>query len=475
MALDYTMTRDAVNAAVQSDLLNANRIGQSAAQLGYLGADAFKELGLGQGGLFNFLKGRQNPFTQESIDTTPNTQFGDYGDVNPMDVPMDERVSFEDPNRVYDQPNMDILSQVPTHEAKQGLINSLTAEEGVSEEIPEVLDEIDAPVQEVSPEPTGAAAGGSIGSVNPDGSYEYIHPDGRIEVFQAGDQPGVDQGVAPQTLPQAPIGPINTALANEQGMGIVSTAPPISASNLQGVDSPGMPGDGQGFLPPEYGMTDEEWQNQQEEDFWNYGTPDDPRFQTIRWPNEDEFVTDSIKNDLINYMDWGWHDSPRGSDEGLTNEQTGSPLMDYLNKVKGLFNKGKAALGLGEEDPYKDFEFDESGGLISDTRYGGKTKEQLESGMFPNWQSNIKAGADGSFFSDEFSSFLPEARDSLRPTNAKQMDSFFGQGFSDLQPDFRLAFRKTAGRKLPNKYSTDPKVLEYLKSKGINPEDVIWE
>ena len=127
MALDYTMTRDAVNAAVQSDLLNANRIGQSAAQLGYLGADAFKELGLGQGGLFNFLKGRQNPFTQESIDTTPNTQFGDYGDVNPMDVPMDQRVSFEDPNRVYDQPNMDILSQVPTHEAKQGLINSLTA------------------------------------------------------------------------------------------------------------------------------------------------------------------------------------------------------------------------------------------------------------------------------------------------------------------------------------------------------------
>ena len=124
MALDYTMTRDAVNAAVQSDLLNANRIGQSAAQLGYLGADAFKELGLGQGGLFNLLKGRQNPFTQESVDTTPNTQFGNYGDVNPMDVPMDQRVSFEDPNRVYDQPNMDILSQVPTHEAKQGLINS---------------------------------------------------------------------------------------------------------------------------------------------------------------------------------------------------------------------------------------------------------------------------------------------------------------------------------------------------------------
>lgn len=462
MALDYTMTRDAVNAAVQSDLLNANRIGQSAAQLGYLGADAFKELGLGQGGLFNFLKGRQNPFTQESIDTTPNTQFGDYGDVNPMDVPMDQRVSFEDPNRVYDQPNMDILSQVPTHEAKQGLINSLTAEEGVSEEIPEVLDEIDAPVREVSPEPIGDAVGGSIGNVYDDGSYEYVFPDKSIEIFQAGEQPGANKGVTSQMLSQEPVdnsmsmGPIDTALSNEQGMGIVSTAPPISASNLQGVDSPGMPGDGQGFLPPEYGMTDEDFENQGLDMFWNTNA------SGTQIP--DESVTD-----------WGWHDSPRGSDEGSTNKQTGSPLMDYLNKVKGLFNKGKAALGLGEEDPYKGFEFDESGGLISGGIYGGKNKEQLESGMFPNWQSNIKAGADKGFFDEEFSKFLPEARDSLRPTNAKQIDSFFGQGFSDLQPDFRLAFRKTAGRKLPNKYSTDPKVLEYLNSKGINPEDVIWE
>ena len=468
MALDYTMTRDAVNAAVQSDLLNANRIGQSAAQLGYLGADAFKELGLGQGGLFNFLKGRQNPFTQESIDTTPNTQFGDYGDVNPMDVPMDQRVSFEDPNRVYDQPNMDILSQVPTHEAKQGLINSLTAEEGVSEEIPEVLDEIDAPVREVSPEPIGDAVGGSIGNVYDDGSYEYVFPDKSIEIFQAGEQPGANKGVTSQMLSQEPVdnsmsmGPIDTALSNEQGMGIVSTAPPISASNLQGVDSPGMPGDDQGT--EELGRLKDVMQT-------NVGIRNRnvPGFENV-----DQFgITDE---DFLNEgLDMLWNTNASGTPIPDANEQTGSPLMDYLNKVKGLFNKGKAALGLGEEDPYKGFEFDESGGLISGGIYGGKNKEQLESGMFPNWQSNIKAGADKGFFDEEFSKFLPEARDSLRPTNAKQIDSFFGQGFSDLQPDFRLAFRKTAGRKLPNKYSTDPKVLEYLNSKGINPEDVIWE
>ena len=61
------------------------------------------------------------------------------------------------------------------------------------------------------------------------------------------------------------------------------------------------------------------------------------------------------------------------------------------------------------------------------------------------------------------------------PINANQMDTQFGKGFSNLQPDFRMAFRNTGGAKLPNKYSTDPKVLEFLENKGIKPWDIIWE
>ena len=63
----------------------------------------------------------------------------------------------------------------------------------------------------------------------------------------------------------------------------------------------------------------------------------------------------------------------------------------------------------------------------------------------------------------------------ISPLNATQMDTQFGQGFSGLEDDFRMAFRETGGAKLPNKYSTNPEVLEFLENQGINPGDIIWE
>lgn len=54
---------------------------------------------------------------------------------------------------------------------------------------PENMNAMYTPNQSVSPEPTGQSAGGSIGSVNPDGSFEYIYPDGSMEILQQGQQP----------------------------------------------------------------------------------------------------------------------------------------------------------------------------------------------------------------------------------------------------------------------------------------------
>jgi len=69
MALDYTMMRDAANMAAMNRLSRAQSVGEAMGTLGFLGADKFRNLNtnIGQGGLLNMLRGRQNPFTQESI------------------------------------------------------------------------------------------------------------------------------------------------------------------------------------------------------------------------------------------------------------------------------------------------------------------------------------------------------------------------------------------------------------------------
>ena len=458
MALDYTMTRDAVNAAVQSDLLNANRIGQSAAQFGYLGADAINEIN-NQGGLLQMINNNKYKRNKAKYDAIYQQGLKD----NPW-LEGDQTDNFWN--------EVDALNRDDLNSTTNKVITDSTMMPAESTGIgpyggggiPAYGDnaEYDYYAQKYggaeSATDKALASGFQLNlKKGPDGKYVYPPNapkpgSGVIDPQRGGPMVGAPQDnyvVQPgdtsfdiknkfdmtlQNLADQNFGgdlestksiypgdtlkvnPINTALSNEQGIGTVSTAPP---SNLQGVDSPGMPGNDQGT--EELGRLKDVMQtnvgirNRNVPGFENvdqFGTPDDPRFQTIRWPNEDEFVTDSIKNDLINYMDWGWHDSPRGSDEGSTNEQTGSPLMDFLNKGKGLFNKGKAALGLGKEDPYKDFEFDKSGRLISNSKFGGKTIEQLNL-MFPNWQSDIKAGANKGFFDEEFSKFLPEARDSL--------------------------------------------------------------
>jgi len=75
---------------------------------------------------------------------------------------------------------------------------------------------------------------------------------------------------------------------------------------------------------------------------------------------------------------------------------------------------------------------------------------------------------------DKYLQQSQDQKDNPIATGAKQMDAEFGEGFSNLKPDFRMAFKKSKGRSLPNKYSTNPEVLEYLESQGINPWDVQW-
>ena len=408
MALDYTMTRDAVNSAVQSDLLNANRIGQSAAQLGYLGADAFKELGLGQGGLFNFLKGRQNPFTQESI---------------------------EDPNRVYEQPTPDEWQGIPKGELP-------TDYEGYSEELPGVSEEVITDSITAPPESTGMGpyGGGGIPSYgdkvyDPDSETWFPGPNSQAAYDAISEKLGYKESmqdkilglgikITPDNLqnyalnryggsgvidperggpmvgaPQdnyvaqpGKVNPINTALANEQGIGTVSTAPPISASNLQGVDSPGMPGDDQGT--EELGRMKDVMQTNVPPEFQNH-----PVFQNV-----DQFGR--TDEDFLNEgLDMLWNTNASGTLIPDANEPTGNPLMDYLNKGKSLINKGKAAFGLKEDenigtyldrlggyiggdnlppwdqyykDNYYGLEFDDQGRLLGDSRYAGFKKEDLD-------------------------------------------------------------------------------------------------
>ena len=109
MALDYSMMRSALDTATAAKLARAQSIGASASDLGFTGAHQWNEIG-GKQGLMSFLRGRSNPFTQESIEGSnrvygqPNPEFGNYGNTLPKDVPMNQRVSFEDPNRVYGKP-----------------------------------------------------------------------------------------------------------------------------------------------------------------------------------------------------------------------------------------------------------------------------------------------------------------------------------------------------------------------------------
>lgn len=265
MALDYTMMRDAANMAAMNRLSRAQSVGESMGTLGFLGADKFRQQG-GLGGLLNMFKGRQNPFTQESIED-PNRVYETPVDVLPKDIPMNERVSYEVDGVGLQEPDMSILGKVPTFEAKQGLLNSIsnvnkktTGARGVAgttesrdyiqgTPIDKAMDEIYAPKQVISSEPTGAAAGGSIGSVNPDGSFEYIYPDGRMEVLQPGQQPGVGQG------------------------DFMNTGQPQNNPILNAVGT-------------EFGMTDEDLLNETLDLFWNTnasGTPMPGDFPTPSW------------------------------------------------------------------------------------------------------------------------------------------------------------------------------------------------
>jgi len=292
MALDYTMTRDALNSAVQSNLLRANRIGQSAAQLGYLGSDA---LGLGQGGLFNLLKGLQNPFTQESI---------------------------EDPNRIYGGSNYEVDSvNYKNPEATQALINSISPE-GVSEEIPKALDEMYAPEQVISSEPVGNMVGGSYNTL-PDGSFEFMPADdSSINMYQPGQQPGVDQGVLMNT------GPINTAIAqdkyvvqpgdtsfdikNKYNMTMQDLANQNFDGNLESAKSI-YPGDTLKVNPINTALsneltTDEDFLNQNLDMLWNSGTPNDttgsfiPMQGDFPVPNWDGESTQKKRNPLMDLI-----------------------------------------------------------------------------------------------------------------------------------------------------------------------------
>ena len=100
MALDYTMMRDAVNMNAMNRLSRAQGIGESAAGLGFLGADAFKNSNLGQGGLLNMFKGLQNPFLQESIadEATIDNIYKTDGDLPESEMYTNEIPQFKLPD-----------------------------------------------------------------------------------------------------------------------------------------------------------------------------------------------------------------------------------------------------------------------------------------------------------------------------------------------------------------------------------------
>ena len=212
MALDYSMMRDSVGMDVMNRLSRAQGIGESAGALGFLGANAINE----QGGLmqmFNNAKYKMNKpkydaMYQQGLKDNPYLQGDEtdnfWNEVDAMSTSKDGtnvtggRALIDSLNNKKTVTNMKydagVRDMVPVTETVTTPIQGTP--------IPEAMDEIYAPKQVISSEPTGAAAGGSIGSVNPDGSFEYIYPDGRIEMLQPGQQPGANT-------------PINTAITNE--------------------------------------------------------------------------------------------------------------------------------------------------------------------------------------------------------------------------------------------------------------------
>ena len=98
MALDYSMMRDAVGMDVMNRLSRAQGIGEAAGTLGFLGADAFREHG-GLGGLLNMARGRQNPFTQESMadEATIDNIYKTDGDLPESEMYTNEIPQFNLP------------------------------------------------------------------------------------------------------------------------------------------------------------------------------------------------------------------------------------------------------------------------------------------------------------------------------------------------------------------------------------------
>lgn len=315
MALDYRSMRDATQMATAMELAKAQNIGQSAASLGHAGGLAWKE---GGQGLMNFLKGRINPFTQESIED-PNRVYGQpsdaYGGRLPKDVPMDERVSVEVPGVSYEEPNMDRLGQVPTHEARYGLLDAIARDD-----------------------------------INPLTNFTFF---------------------GERTMP--------------------------SKQMLEGY---------QDYLKT---------QKLQDE-----GLISD---EMLYGPNNMVTGQNNISQEPTG--------AAAGGEYGSYNKEAGT----YEYAVPG--------------GPMTTYNIGEGPGAINQTQQDNEANADSMLGLIQNQQPS--------------------------PINANQMDTQFGKGFSNLQPDFRMAFRNTGGAKLPNKYSTDPKVLEFLENQGINPWDVIWE
>ena len=334
MALDYTMMRDAVNMDAMNRLSRAQAIGESAGALGFLGANAINE----QGGLMQMFNNAKYKMNKPKYDAMYQQGLED----NPW-LEGDQTDNFWN--------EVDAMSNVP---GGKELVKSLSSE-GVSEEIPGALDELYSPKEVISPEPTGNMTGGSYNML-PDGTFEFMPADdSSITMYNRGDQPGVDQGVTPQMLPQEPIGPINTALANEQGIGTVSAVPPISTSNLQPIDSVGV-------------------------------SPD---------------VNTNMNNQQGPLM--GLINKGKGA-LGLNKDEYG---RNYWDKLRGYIGGDNIApWDPYYKDPYYDLEFDENDRLISDTKYGGLTKDQLNLD-YPTygWTTDARLGRSPSFFSDEIQNF----------------------------------------------------------------------
>ena len=393
MALDYSMMRDAVGMDVMNRLSRAQGIGEAAGTLGFLGADAFREHG-GLGGLLNMFKGRQNPFTKESIENPnieygesiedPNRQFGDYGNVLPKDVPMNERVSFEDPNRVYEQPNY----------------------EGYSEELPDISEEVITDSTTMPAGSTGFNLDDATKNWNPAFGNTALN-DTTKKALGSGFQLTADNLR-------------NYALNEYGGSGVIDPqrgGPMVGAPQDNYVVKPG---DTSFDIKNKYGMTMQDLADQ------NFGG--DLEAAKSIYPG-DTLKVNPINTALNNE---GSPSLSTGAGSEVNNQQ-GPEVNNQQSPLMGLINKGKSALGLNKDeygrnywdklnnyifhdqiapwdpyhkDPYYDLEFDENDRLISDTKYGGLTKDQLNLD-YPTygWTTDARLGRSPSFFSDEIQDF----------------------------------------------------------------------